>query len=201
MIVVIEGGDQAGKKTQSALLAKYLRANGLKTRVFSFPDYSTRIGKEIKKYLAGRYKLSPQTVHCLLSANRWEKLDKIKNAVSENSIVIMNRYYQSNLVYGKVNGMKPGWLENLDSGLPKPDLVILLDVTQSESFRRKTEKRDRFEKDWSFSQKVSLEYRKMAKKKRWRIINASSSKADVHNEIKKYLQKKLRYEKKLSRYS
>ena len=37
----------------------------------------------------------------------------------------MNRYYHSNLVYGLANGMKQKWLENLDAGLPKADLVIL----------------------------------------------------------------------------
>jgi len=44
MIIVIEGGDQAGKKTQSALLDKALRLRKLKTKIFSFPDYSTPIG-------------------------------------------------------------------------------------------------------------------------------------------------------------
>jgi len=47
MIIVIEGGDQAGKKTQSELLAKALKARKLKTKIFSFPDYSTPIGKKI----------------------------------------------------------------------------------------------------------------------------------------------------------
>ena len=42
----------------------------------------------------------------------------------------MNRYYHSNLVYGLANGMKEKWLDNLDVGLPKADLVILLDVTK-----------------------------------------------------------------------
>ena len=59
----------------------------------------------------------------------------------------MNRYYQSNLIYGLANGMKRKWLENLDAGLPKADLVILLDVTQRESFRRKKTRRDKFEKN------------------------------------------------------
>ncbi|MEX2059770.1 MAG: thymidylate kinase, partial [Nitrosopumilaceae archaeon] len=35
MIIVIEGGDQAGKKTQSELLAKALKARKLKTKLFS----------------------------------------------------------------------------------------------------------------------------------------------------------------------
>jgi len=94
MIIVIEGADQAGKKTQSQLLANALRKRKIKTKVFSFPDYSTPIGKEIKKYLIGKRKLPVQVVHCLLAANRWEKLKEIKDAISKNSVLIMNRYYQ-----------------------------------------------------------------------------------------------------------
>lgn len=191
MIIVIEGGDQAGKKTQSQLLANALRKRKIKTKVFSFPDYSTPIGKEIKKYLNGKRKLPVQVVHCLLAANRWEKLKEIKDAISKNSVLIMNRYHQSNLVYGLVNGMKLDWLENLDAGLPKADLVILLDVTQKESFNRKKIKRDQFEKNYEFSKKISRAYRLLARKKHWKIINASGSKIQVHQEILKVFAKKI----------
>ena len=78
----------------------------------------------------------------------------------------MNRYYHSNLVYGIVNGMKLSWLENLDSGLPRANLVILLNVTQKESFKRKMTKRDQFEKNKQFSQKISLTYRKNCQEKK-----------------------------------
>jgi len=191
MIIVIEGGDQAGKKTQSKLLAKALKTRRLKTKVFSFPDYSTPIGKEIKNYLHGKRKFPPQVIHCLLAANRWEKLNEIKKADSKNSILIMNRYYQSNLVYGIVNGMKLDWLENLDAGLPKADLVIVLDVSPRESFRRKKSMRDKFEKNKEFSNKVSRAYRTLAKKKHWKIVNASDTKEQVHNSIMKIFSKKL----------
>ena len=191
MIIVIEGGDQAGKKTQSQLVANALRKRKIKTKVFSFPDYSTPIGKEIKKYLIGKRRLPVQVVHCLLAANRWEKLKEIKDAISKNSVLIMNRYHQSNLVYGLVNGMKLDWLENLDAGLPKADLVILLDVTQKESFNRKKIKRDQFEKNYEFSKKISSAYRLLARKKHWKIINASGSKIQVHQEILKVFAKKI----------
>jgi dTMP kinase len=104
MIIVIEGGDQAGKKTQTALLAKALKQRKIKTATFSFPDYKTPIGKEIAKYLNGKRKFPPQVIHCLLAANRWEKLNEILAAQSKNSVLIMNRYYQSNLIYGLANG-------------------------------------------------------------------------------------------------
>ena len=191
MIIVFEGGDQAGKKTQSALLEKKLKSAKSKTTLFSFPDYSTPIGKEINKYLHGKRKFPPQVIHCLLAANRWEKLDEIKKAQQKNSIVIMNRYRESNLVYGLVNGLKLDWLENLDYGLPKSDLGIVLDVPQTESFSRKRSNRDRFEKNKDFSNKISRTYRKMAVKKKWKIVDATKSKKEVHEDIMKIFGKKI----------
>jgi len=198
MIVVIEGGDQAGKLTQSILLEKALKKREVKTKLFHFPDYTTPVGKEIRKYLDGKRKFPPQVIHCLLAANRWEKLDEILAAQEKNSVLIMNRYYHSNLIYGLANGMKQKWLENLDVGLPKADLVILLDVTQKESFSRsprnekgKIMKRDKFEKNEQFSRKISEIYRTTAKKKHWKIIDASKPKEKIHEEILKTFSKKL----------
>ena len=198
MIVVIEGGDQAGKLTQSILLEKALKKRKIKTKLFHFPDYTTPIGKEIRKYLDGKRKFPPQVIHCLLAANRWEKLDEILAAQEKNSVLIMNRYYHSNLIYGLANGMKQKWLENLDTGLPKADLVILLDVTQKESFSRsprnekgKVMKRDKFEENETFSQKISKIYRSTAKKKHWKIVDASKPKLEIHEEILKTFSKKL----------
>ena len=199
MIIVIEGGDQAGKLTQSTLLEKALKKRKRKTKLFHFPDYDTPIGKEIRKYLDGKRKFPPQVIHCLLAANRWEKLDQIKTAQGKNSVLIMNRYYHSNLVYGMANGIKSKWLENLDVGLPKANLVILLDVTQKESFSRtpqnkiggKKMKRDKFEKNKEFSRNISKIYRTVAKKKHWKIIDATKTKQEVHKEILKLFSKKI----------
>ncbi len=191
MIIVIEGGDQAGKLTQSTLLEKALKKRKIKTKVFHFPDYKTPIGKEIRKYLDAKRKFPPQVIHCLLAANRWEKLDEILAAQEKNSVLIMNCYYHSNLVYGITNGMKQKWLENLDAGLPRDDLVILLDVTQKESFRRQKTRRDKFEKNEEFLRKISKIYRATAKKKHWKIIDASKSKQEIHEEILKMFLKKI----------
>jgi len=191
MIIVIEGGDQAGKLTQSTLLEKALKKRKIKTKLFHFPDYKTPIGKEIRKYLDGKRKFPPQVIHCLLAANRWEKLHEILAAKEKNSVLIMNRYYHSNLIYGLANGMKQKWLENLDNGLPKADLVILLDVTQKESFRRQKTHRDKFENNKEFLRKISKIYHTTAKKKHWKIIDASKPKEEVHEEILKTFSKKL----------
>ena len=191
MIITFEGGDQAGKKTQSAMLQKRLRSAKIKTQLFSFPDYSTPIGKEINRYLHGKRKYPAQVIHCLLAANRWEKAAEIKKAQEKNSVVIMNRYRESNLVYGLANGLKLDWLEKLDEGLPKSDLVIILDVQQKESFARKKQNRDKFEKDKQFYSKIAQGYKRLAKKKRWRIVNASQSKTEVHDDVMRIVTKKM----------
>ena len=191
MIITFEGGDQAGKKTQSSMLQRKLRSAKIKTTLFSFPDYSTPIGKEINRYLHGKRKYPAQVIHCLLAANRWERASDVSAAQKKNSVVIMNRYRESNLVYGLANDLKLDWLEKLDEGLPKSDLVIVLDVQQKESFARKKQNRDKFEKNKKFSNTISQGYRRLAKKKRWRIVNASQSKADVHNDVMKIVTKKM----------
>ena len=191
MIIALEGSDQAGKKTQTAMLSKALKAQKIKIEVFDFPDYSTIIGKEINNYLHGKRKFSPEIIHYLYAANRWEKLDEIKKSAAKNSILIMNRYYHSNLVYGIANGLKEKWLQSIEDGLPKADLVIVLDVSQNESFSRKKSKRDKFEKDKEFSKKISQIYRRLAKKHRWKLIDASGTKQKTHQEILKIIFKKI----------
>jgi len=191
MIIAIEGSDQAGKKTQTAMLAKALKSQKIKTAVFDFPDYSTVIGKEIDTYLHGKRKFPPEVIHYLYAANRWEKVEEIKKSAAKNSILIMNRYYHSNIVYGIANGLKEKWLESIDAGVPKSDLVIVLDVSQTESFSRKKSKRDKFEKNKLFLKKISQIYRKLAKKHKWKIIDASGTKQETHKEILKIIYKKI----------
>ena len=191
MIIALEGTDQAGKKTQTEMLAKALKRQKIKTAIFSFPDYSTTIGREINNYLHNKRKFSPEIIHYLYALNRREKLDEIKKSASKNSILIMNRYYHSNIVYGVANGLREKWLQELDAGLPKSDLVIVLDVSQSESFSRKKSNRDKFEKSKEFSKKISQIYHRLAKKYRWKIIDASGTKQETHEEILKMIFKKI----------
>ena len=48
MIIVIEGGDQAGKLTQSVLLEKSLKKQKIKTKLFHFPDLIHQLVKKLE---------------------------------------------------------------------------------------------------------------------------------------------------------
>ena len=88
LIISIEGGDQAGKKTQSSMLVKVLDSRGVQVSAFSFPDYTTPVGKVIKNVLNGKHTPIPQVIHCLMSANRWEMAEKIRQASKDNHVQI-----------------------------------------------------------------------------------------------------------------
>jgi dTMP kinase len=186
-IIVLEGLDKSGKTTQSRLV--YDHYNSIfpgEVFLFDFPDYSTRIGKEIKMFLEGKVSYSNEVKHILLSANRWEKKSEIENLKNSEKIIILNRYYQSNLAYGLTNGIDLNWLMNLDKGLPKEDLVIVLDIDSWVSQKRGTDNRfelDEFEKNRRFLENVRKNYILLAKKFNWYIINSNREVNDVFNSI------------------
>jgi dTMP kinase len=187
-IIVLEGIDKAGKSTQSKLLMDYLKLSGKICTLITFPDYTTSIGAEIKAFLEGKRDYPIELKHILLSANRWEKKKEIESMVDSGTIVIINRYYQSNLVYGTSNGLNLRWLLSLEKGLPTADLVIVLDVTPRISLKRSLEP-DEFEKDVSLLQNVYKNYHKLAKPFRWKILNAEKSRDQIHDEVKKTVER------------
>lgn len=182
-IIVIEGTDKAGKGTQSRLLMNALKLSGKICKMMDFPDYTTPVGKEIRSFLGGRRSYAIEVKHMLLSANRWEKRRDIESTIEKGTTIIMNRYYQSNLVYGISRGLNLNWLLNLDRGLPREDVVIVLEVSPDISYRRVPKDRDTFEMDQKLLTEVNKNYRKLAKRFNWKLVNGEKISEEVHNEI------------------
>lgn len=182
-IIVVEGTDKAGKGTQSRLLINALKISGIRCAKMDFPDYTTPIGQEIRAFLDGRRNYTMEVKHMLLSANRWEKKNEIERMIKKDTIIIMNRYYQSNIVYGVSHNLGLKWLLNLDKGLPKEDLAIVLEVNPNISYQRAPRDRDTFEMDQKLLMKVHKNYRILAKQFNWKIIDGDRDSEQVHNEI------------------
>ncbi|MGB8164010.1 MAG: dTMP kinase [Nitrososphaeraceae archaeon] len=182
-IVVIEGMDKAGKTTQSRVLVSALRNKGKLCASLDFPDYSTPIGREIKSFLDGKRDYPDETKLMLLSANRWERKEIIDRTLSNGTILVMNRYYHSNLAYGVSKNLELDWLMNLDRGLPKEDLCIVLEIRPTISESRSQHAGDLFENDKDLLKNVYKNYRKLAKLFNWKIINGERSKEEVSRDI------------------
>jgi dTMP kinase len=186
-LIIIEGLDKSGKTTQSKLLFNfYEKVYPGQVSLMSFPDYTTRIGREIKLFLQGNAEYTNEVKHILLSANRWEKKSELDVLRGQDKIIILNRYYPSNLVYGLANNLNFEWLVNLDIGLPKEDIVIILDINPIISYKRGIDNNfilDNFERDIVFLEKVRKNYLDLAKKFKWNVINSDSDTNSILEKI------------------
>jgi dTMP kinase len=183
IFIAVEGVDAVGKRTQTSILSSWLASKGTKTRTLSFPVYETAIGREIRRFLDGTVNY-PQEVRALLyAANRWEKKADLEAILASTDVTIVNRYTGSNLAYGTSNGLDLEWLLSLEAGLPKPDLVLVLDAPPAKLVPRRNRNKDSYERNLDLQEKARSAYLTLAKKFGWRVVDASSGIDETKNTI------------------
>ncbi|KAI1075915.1 thymidylate kinase-domain-containing protein [Whalleya microplaca] len=131
--VVFEGMDRAGKTTQAKLLQLRCVESGREVRFMRFPDRSTPIGQMIDSYLKGEAEIEDHVIHLLFSANRWEADKKIKAELAAGHTVVSDRFYHSGIVYSAAKNNKAlslSWAKAPEVGLPRPDVVLFLDLEE-----------------------------------------------------------------------
>jgi dTMP kinase len=143
MLIVIDGADGSGKATQTELLIKRLRKEGYKTKTIDFPRYYNNFfGKFIGQCLAGEYgdfiALDPHIASVLYAADRFESKKDIEKWLKQGYVVVADRYVSANQMHqgGKIQDSKKrkqflDWLDELEFGvfgLPRPDMIVYLDV-------------------------------------------------------------------------
>ncbi|MDO8565319.1 MAG: deoxynucleoside kinase [bacterium] len=142
-LVVIDGIDGSGKATQVALLKKRLEKEGVKVKSIDFPRYYDNFfGGLIGEYLSGKYgdfiQVDPRLASVLYAADRFEASSDIKRWLEDGFVVIIDRYVSANQIHqgGKIKSSVKRkeflkWLDTMEHkifGIPRPDLVVYLDV-------------------------------------------------------------------------
>lgn len=183
VLLALEGIDQSGKKTLSALLMGRLREIGIQGEIISFPDYTTPIGKELKFYLKGERDYPPQTRHLLFAANRWERKRDIEAWLQKGKLVLANRYIASGVAYGMAHGLEKGWLWNLEEGLPKPDQTFLIDIPHELSFARKAKERDLYEEQIDLLRRAREAYLALALEGNWAVLDGKREVESVFGDL------------------
>uniref|UniRef100_A0A8C8SF27 Thymidylate kinase n=1 Tax=Pelusios castaneus TaxID=367368 RepID=A0A8C8SF27_9SAUR len=187
-LVVLEGVDRSGKSTQSRRLVEALCAGGHLAQLLSFPDRTTEIGQLISAYLGHKSNLEDHTVHLLFSANRWEQVPLIKNKLNQGITLVVDRYAFSGVAFTSAKeNFSLDWCKQPDVGLPKPDLILFLELSTLEAAKREDFGNERYEHS-SFQEKVLQHYHHLMKDKtlNWKILDASKSIEELHNEIKSF---------------
>jgi len=173
ILISIEGLDAVGKRTQATVLASWLSSRRHTVQTVSFPDYSTPVGIEIKKFLSGEVDFPPEVRHILFAANRWEKKQELESLLFKKDMLIVNRYSESNLAYGVANGLRLEWLINLEDGLPKSDVTIVLDAPVGRLQSRRARAKDQYERNAGLQERTRDAYLKLADNFGWKVVNAT----------------------------
>ena len=209
-LIVIEGTDGSGKSTQFKLMAQRLEQENKPFRRLVFPRYSEESSALIRLYLGGAFGTNPSDVNAY-AASAFYAVDRYAsfkqdwgNWYENGGLIFSDRYTTSNAVHQASKEAPEDreaflkWLYEFEYdklGLPKPDLVIYLDVPTAftERLMRSREeatntKADIHEQDTQYLATCREAGRAAAQYYGWRIIHcvkdgAMRSIEDIHQEI------------------
>lgn len=185
-LIVLEGVDRAGKTTQCQKLVQAIQHSGRAAEMMRFPDRTTKIGQLISSYLEKKNNLEDHTVHLLFSANRWEMVPVMKRKLEEGINLVVDRYAFSGVAF---TSAKPGfsleWCMNPDMGLPKPDLVMFLQLNPNVAANRGEYGNERYETS-AFQCTVQQRFQELMQDSsiNWKVIDAARTIEEVHKDIK-----------------
>lgn len=147
-LIVLEGIDGSGKRTQLDLLAKAFSSRSIPFTQVGFPNYEGFFGKMVAQFLNGEFgpldAVDPHFSALLYAGDRLESKPSIESALAAGKCVLADRYIGSNLAHqgGRVLPEKRSdflaWLKRLEYeiyGLPPEDLVLYLRVPAAEAQR------------------------------------------------------------------
>jgi dTMP kinase len=190
--ITLEGGEAAGKTTQSALLVEALTARGVTVVRTREPGGSP--GAELLRgiLLGGSVDWLPRAETLLHFAARAEHVGKtIQPALDAGSWVVCDRFYDSTLAYqGYGQGADRGFItEQIRLLGIEPDLTLVLDVPEAVAagrLRTRNGGSDRYERlDAAFHLRVGQGFREIAAAAPARcvLLDASGEIPAVHSAI------------------
>lgn len=199
-LIVIEGLDASGKEMQSNFLLSFLLEQGVQAKRVEFPNYKSESSALIKMYLAGEFGQKPDSVNAY-AASSFYAVDRYATYKTEmeqfykaGGVIICDRYTTSNMIHQasklRLAGERDAflkWLEEYEYtllGLPRPDLVIFLDmpveVSQKLMQGRRsksdgTDTKDIHEADLEYLARTYHTAEQLAERYHWRKIACSEN--------------------------
>lgn len=209
-LIVLEGTDGSGKSTQFQLLTQSLQERGVPFRKLVFPRYSEPSSALIRMYLGGAFGSRPEDVNAyaasaFYSVDRYASYKTVwEQEYAAGGLILSDRYTTSNAVHQGAK-LPPSerqaffqWLYEFEFdrlGLPRPDLVLYLDVPTelTEQLMRRREatthtKADIHEKDLPYLRLCRQTGMEAADALGWQVIHGAADgrmrpAEEIHEEI------------------
>ena len=159
-LIVLEGIDGSGKSAQYRRLCERMKNDKIEYNHIVFPRYEQESSALIRLYLGGQFGTHPDDVNAYTAATFFavDRFASFREDWGEyynnGGLILSDRYTSSNAVHqgSKLRDEElPGffdWLSDLEygkMGLPKPDLVIYLDVDIETSKRRMLHRQQKYD--------------------------------------------------------
>ena len=215
-LIVIEGTDGSGKSTQFRLMTEHLQQDEVSFKRIVFPRYQEESSALIRMYLGGQFGDKPESVNAY-AASSFYAVDRYASFKMDwgqwyldGGLVVSDRYTTSNAVHQTSKEPEHAqeqflhWLYDFEYSklqLPRPDLVIYLDVPTdfTEKLLRHREadtntKADIHEKDMQYLATCRKTGRAAAAYYGWTVIDCVKDGAmrpmeDIHQEIYSHVKK------------
>ena len=201
--ITLEGGEGAGKSTQTKLLAQALEGSGIGVLLTREPG-GTLAAEEIRNFLVNGPidRWTPASEALLLFAARLEHMENtIRPALNSDRWVVCDRFADSTMAYqGYGHRLGVDWIANLHRltlGDFSPDLTIILDIPPEAGLARagqRSDSEDRYERmDPAFHQRLRDGFLEIAKRdpKRCAVVDATQDVNKVHDWIRTLIHRRL----------
>jgi dTMP kinase len=185
ILIVFEGIDGSGKSTQAEILLERLQEEDFDAVYFREPSKG-KWGRKIKKKALHPDSLSPEEELDLFQKDRRENVKKnLKPALKKKRIVILDRYYYSNIAYQGAKGIDEKLIRRMNEEfVVEPDLVFIFDIDPKKGLERieNRKKKDKLFEREDYLVKVREIFRSF-KGEKFVHIDALKSKEEIRKEI------------------
>lgn len=219
-LVVLEGIDGSGKRTQLDMLARAMQARGIAHATIGFPRYEGFFGRMAARYLNGEFgtlaDVDPHFSALLYAGDRFENKKLLENYLTAGKLVLADRYIASNLAHQGARVPTKHlseflrWLEKLEYGLyalPEEDLVVHLRLPAAQAQKLVNKKRarnytrrrrDLQEASLAHLQSAARIFELLARRRNWATVECISAQKSalrppeqIHREIMAILDRRI----------
>jgi dTMP kinase len=191
LFISFEGGEGAGKSTQTKLLKEWLEKQG-ESVVLTREPGGTTLGNQIRQILLDNNTgvISPRSEALMYAADRAHHVySVIRPALDRGEVVITDRYIDSSIAYqGAGRVLLPSEVSRISRWATEsltPSLTIILDLPAEIGLGR-LHTTDRLESEpLNFHERVRQEYLNMAQidPERYLVVDARQSIEQIHSTI------------------